>query len=372
MKKTHDLHLVSPHDELSVRNGSAILSVAKSLQAAAVASGRSSIIGGSVDRIGDLHGSTIAYSQVHRGRVRRVLDRPLKTVGRSSTVPRLDPTLLRDAEYIYCHNLPWIGRAIRQIAPKAHVTLYLHNRALSGAPRRVARNVLSNFDDVACVSDYIRNDLVRRFHPLPAHPEIRTVYNGVDFTRFTGPVPDGDIYDLTFVGRIVPDKGALQFAQAARQISEQRPLAVALIGGSRFLPAEQTEYESAVKSELTAPNIHLTVTGPVPPARVPDIMNQSRIVVVPSVWQDPCPLVVLEAMASKAAVIATSVGGVRELESSAGVDLVRPNEPADIARRALTLLGDEGARTLNSTRGNSWAKSRSWDVVYAELTHNVA
>ena len=79
-------------------------------------------------------------------------------------------------------------------------------------------------------------------------------------------------------------------------------------------------------------------------------MRQARIIVVPSIWHDVAPLVVLEAFASGKPVVASAVGGLPELvrEGETG-RLVPPNDPAALAA-ALADLHTAPARAAEMGR----------------------
>ncbi len=69
--------------------------------------------------------------------------------------------------------------------------------------------------------------------------------------------------------------------------------------------------------------------------------RSSRMVVVPSIWEEPCPTVALEAMASGRAVVASRIGGLTDIVDH-GVTglLVRPNHPGALADAIESLLDD--------------------------------
>jgi glycosyltransferase involved in cell wall biosynthesis len=68
-------------------------------------------------------------------------------------------------------------------------------------------------------------------------------------------------------------------------------------------------------------------------------MAAADVVAVPSVWQEPAGLMVIEAMASGRPVIATRVGGIPEyLEHEVTGILVQPHAPEQLARAILRLL----------------------------------
>lgn len=74
-------------------------------------------------------------------------------------------------------------------------------------------------------------------------------------------------------------------------------------------------------------------------------LRRATLCVVPSVWEDACPLSVLEAMALGKAVIASAVGGVPEEINSAEVGkLVRKGEAVELALAMRELLFDHRRR----------------------------
>jgi glycogen(starch) synthase len=71
----------------------------------------------------------------------------------------------------------------------------------------------------------------------------------------------------------------------------------------------------------------------------------ASVVLVPSVWPDPCPTVVLEAMASARPVIGSRIGGIPDLiEHGRSGLLVAPNDAAALADCLLRVLTDHRMR----------------------------
>jgi glycosyltransferase involved in cell wall biosynthesis len=69
--------------------------------------------------------------------------------------------------------------------------------------------------------------------------------------------------------------------------------------------------------------------------------RSSRLVIVPSIWEEPCPTVALEAMARGRAVVASRIGGLTDIveHGTTGL-LVRPNHPGVLADAIESLLDD--------------------------------
>jgi glycosyltransferase involved in cell wall biosynthesis len=83
------------------------------------------------------------------------------------------------------------------------------------------------------------------------------------------------------------------------------------------------------------------VLGGLRHAAVMTAWRRAQLGIVPSVFPDPCPTVVLEAMAAGVAVVGSNVGGLPDLiaDGSTGL-LVPPSDPAAL-RTALARFLDE-------------------------------
>ncbi|MCR8456019.1 MAG: glycosyltransferase, partial [Crenarchaeota archaeon] len=69
------------------------------------------------------------------------------------------------------------------------------------------------------------------------------------------------------------------------------------------------------------------------------IYAMADLVVVPSLWQDPCPSTVLEALASCRPVVAYPVGGIPEILGELGYNFLAERiEPNNLAEKAIHVL----------------------------------
>jgi glycosyltransferase involved in cell wall biosynthesis len=73
-------------------------------------------------------------------------------------------------------------------------------------------------------------------------------------------------------------------------------------------------------------------TGQLPHEEVVALFRSARAVVVPSVWSDPCPTVVLEAMAAGRPVVGAASGGIVDMVVDGRTGLLVP--PGDVAALA--------------------------------------
>lgn len=171
------------------------------------------------------------------------------------------------------------------------------------------------------------------------------IHNGI---AERAPEPAQDLPPLgspvvAYVGRLLEWKGYEVFVEAVCRVCAEFPDAGFIIAGSP--PSGQEwrteELKKLVDSRCLADRIALV--GFYPDA--PGLLDIAEIAVVPSVLPDPLPTVVLEAMRSGCAVVATNHGGAPEMidDGRSGL-LVRPGDSEDLAHALRTLLADPALR----------------------------
>jgi len=147
---------------------------------------------------------------------------------------------------------------------------------------------------------------------------------------------------LFFAGDLTRSKGVEVLLRAYRRLSDAPPL---LLAGR--VPSE---------AWLQVPD-GAELLGVLPYADVISLMRAARIVVVPSRSLDPCPTVVLEAMASGRPVVAAASGGIVDLvdDGVTGV-LVPPGDVESLATALSEMIADPqggaamGRRALDRVR----------------------
>jgi glycosyltransferase involved in cell wall biosynthesis len=102
------------------------------------------------------------------------------------------------------------------------------------------------------------------------------------------------------------------------------------------------------------------ITGYLPRVQAMARLQQAAIAAIPSQWDDPCPLSVIEAMASGCAVAASPRGGIPELVADAGI-LIGGGEPAAWAEQLARLAEDAGLQRHYQQAARARAE-RSLDI----------
>jgi glycosyltransferase involved in cell wall biosynthesis len=155
-------------------------------------------------------------------------------------------------------------------------------------------------------------------------------------------------------GRILPRKGYLEFVRAARLVMDG--LTPDERARSRFVvvgdtPQDVAEDHRAACEKLAAQlDVPVDFIGfrPNPVGYVRDF----DVAIVPSIYQDPLPLAVLEAMALSKPVIAFDVGGMSEMiDNGVTGAIVPPGDIAAMARACLGYFHDAGLRQRHGAAG---------------------
>jgi glycosyltransferase involved in cell wall biosynthesis len=143
---------------------------------------------------------------------------------------------------------------------------------------------------------------------------------------------------IGFVGRVVPVKDVLTFLEACRLVADELPAARFVAIGPRD---QDPEYAERCVARADALGLDVLFTGETNPTewypRLDALVLTSR--------SEAQPLVALEAMAAGVPVVATAVGGCRELLAGRGL-VTRPGDPAATADAVLRLLRDHSLRCL--------------------------
>lgn len=193
-------------------------------------------------------------------------------------------------------NVSGLGRVFIDRGPLTVLVKRLYRSAFA----RARRVVFQNDEDR---DEFLRAGLV------DAARTLRVPGSGVDLDRFA-PAPwpaEGSDPVFLFVGRVLRDKGAREFAQAARQVRQRWPQARFRMLGS--VGADNPTAIPAVEWQAWVAQDGLQMLGSVDDVR-PHIAA-AHCIVLPS-YREGVPRVLLEAAAMGRPCIATDVPGCRD------------------------------------------------------------
>jgi glycosyltransferase involved in cell wall biosynthesis len=206
----------------------------------------------------------------------------------------------------------------------------LHSRAdcyiaISAAVANGSRKALPRRSEITVIPTMVPNDLqaLARSTPRPAF------------------LPPEDGY-LMFVGALGRHKGVDVLLEARRKMRKRPPLV--LIGTPR---ADTPRIDDA----------DIVVAHDVPSPQVMASWMRASVAVVPSVWDEPMGQVAIEAMLVGRPVVASDVGGLRDVvEHGASGLMVPPGDAGALAAALDRLLDNPEARHRMGTTGRLHAR----------------
>jgi glycosyltransferase involved in cell wall biosynthesis len=181
------------------------------------------------------------------------------------------------------------------------------------------------------------------------------------------------------VANVNPQKGIDDFARAAGDVIRERPDTVFMVVGDR--DANHPEYQARVDAEFdraSVPAEQRIFTGARADVhRFYPAMDVKVISSIPN--SEGTTTTAMEAMACGIPVVATDVGGIREVvrDGETGI-LAPPLDPSALAERVLTLIGDgslaerfgtAGRRRAESHHGLAAASARQFESYRAAVSH---
>ena len=165
-------------------------------------------------------------------------------------------------------------------------------------------------------------------------PPIITVHNGIDIKRFSEAQPikrmklgvAKDDFVVFYSGRLTKEKGILELIRAIKQINSIPNIKLIIAGASFYgKDSKETIYTKILQEEAKDIKESVYFTGFIDYKEMPSYLKTANVVVVPSLWEEPFGLTVLEAMAAGVPLIATRCGGIPEVCDNTAFLIEREN-----------------------------------------------
>lgn len=266
---------------------------------------------------------------------------------------------------IVCNNDLELAVHLQRKFPKAQVVHWFHNLELiSDRPRR--RFVRDGALHSVAVSAYLARALEVTYQLEPL--SVAVAINGVDTSAFRPGAANGEpgldgVPVFGFVGRICVEKAPETFLRACLVLAQERTdFSIQLVGDTNWGRTESTPTRRLVEklsAELRDRGVEVRQLGHVPREYVPSALRTSDVQVVPSRWDEPCALTILEGLATGVPIVASATGGSPELVGDGGLLFPR-DDVVSLAQRLALLLDDPELRRDLGARARRRAESFTW------------
>ncbi len=254
----------------------------------------------------------------------------------------------------------------------------------------VERTAVEMADAVIAVSHETKADILRLFDVPPER--VHVIYNGIDLDEYqpaktTGALEkygvDPNVPYVLFVGRIARQKGIVHLARAIQYMAPG--FQVVLCAGAPDTPEIAEEMQAAVaEAQAKRPGV-IWIEEMVTNLEKIELYSHAAVFCCPSIYE-PFGIINLEAMACETAVVASAVGGIKEVvlpgETGTLVPLAQMTEspfeamhPAvfahDLAFAINDLMADEPKRVAFGKAGRARAEEVfSWTSI-AQQVHTL-
>jgi glycogen synthase len=247
----------------------------------------------------------------------------------------------------------------------------------------VEKTALEMADAVIAVSNGTRTDLQRLFRIDPSR--LHVIYNGIDLEEFR-PTQNADALSrfgidntkpyLLFVGRITRQKGIVHLVRAIQFM--EPGFQIVLCAGAPDTAEIASEMKLAVTEAQAHRNGVIWIEEMVDKNTLRELYSHAAVFCCPSIYE-PFGIINLEAMACETAVVASAVGGIKEVVVDGETGFLvpveqmteapfEPRDPAkferDLAQKINLLMADAQLRQRFGHAGRKRAEEKfSWSAI---------
>jgi glycosyltransferase involved in cell wall biosynthesis len=284
---------------------------------------------------------------------------------------------IKSAEIVHAHGHPYLTSLLAGKLAKfygkpfiltQHNTFIEYNNIFDQVELlndlSVGKQNLNTADKIVAISDATK-DYVLRLGAKAS--KITVIYNGVDIARFK--IIPGKLAEMRrklgissnavvvlTVRRLVYKNGVDTLLDCAKVAVKKNPKIVFLVVGKG--PDLESVRSQAAQLGISA---NFRLAGFVSDSELPFYYNLADLFVLPSKSGEGLPLVAMEAMACGLPVVATNVGGIKEILPNKYGKLVPPNQPELLAEAVLEFAALDFSSRKSELRAMV-EKRFSWDV----------
>ena len=244
-------------------------------------------------------------------------------------------------DLVLIENRPGYVLRLKDIT-NARFVIHQENDYLN-ANTKYGKEIYENTYCIINTSDYITRQ-IRTINPNDN--KSKTVLNGISTTSFFDAksysrLDYGFHYNnfiIVFSGRLTKDKGILQLIQAIKQIQVISNIKLMVLGASAYgKDSHITPFIKQLEEEAAPIKENVFFTGYINYNQVPSYLKMADIAVIPSMWEEPFGLTVVEAMAAGLPLITTRSGGIPEICDGVATIVERDDIVNNLAQAILDL-----------------------------------
>lgn len=234
--------------------------------------------------------------------------------------------------------------------------------------------IIQKTKKILCVSEFISKKIQENLNI--EKDRIYVLKNGVDTKKFEHILDDQEIVDLKrklkiesndkvllFTGRLIPQKGVKELLLSIQNLSQKYKLLI--LGAALNDLKVETKYEKDIK-ELINHNKNVIFTGFISYEEIWKFYKIADIAVLPSIWDDPAPLTIIEATIAGLPIITTDSGGIPEYVNTKCAIILNRNKDLinQLAINIDKLLGNDELRKKMGEESIKISQNRNVENYY--------
>lgn len=265
---------------------------------------------------------------------------------------------------------------VANVVGKEKVFFHIHHNPLSTNHEEFC-NELRHCHEVIAVSDYIKEGIFTcmgngTFNCVT----LKNCYHlnevggqNYQYSRQSLGIGEDDKV-IVFSGRPIPNKGVKELLLAFKSLVESYDnIKFLIVGNSGFGNEVMTEYEEELRKIAKGLDGKVLFTGFVPHDQILEVYRLADIGVVPSIYNDPAPLVVIECMAAGLPLIVTDSGGIPEyVTDECAIIIKREDDIVNGLKESLiTLIDNQELRETMSRNALTHSQQFTEEKFYREF-----
>lgn len=177
-----------------------------------------------------------------------------------------------------------------------------------------------------------------------AEEKIITIRNPFDVSAITPTFSDGKFF--LYFGRVEPEKGVLDLVKTMKNLPSHR---LVIVG-------EGSDFDNCVNWSKQNKLSNIEFVGPKWGEALIPYLQDCIAVVVPSLWHEPSPYVIYQALAQGKPVVGSRVGGIPELINEETGRLFNAGDIEDLAVQLRSICETPGAAITMGKAARAWAE----------------
>ncbi|MBT4414378.1 MAG: glycogen synthase [Polaribacter sp.] len=288
-----------------------------------------------------------------------------------------------DADIVHCHT--WYAHFAGIIAKLCYgIPLVITTHSLEplrpwkreqlgrgyDASSWIEKTAIEMADALIAVSEETKEDVLKHFNVDES--KVRVIYNGINLQEYvtTSETSTLDEYGIDkdtpyvlFVGRITRQKGIIHLVNAIKYINPNTQ--IVLCAGAPDTPEIGKEMEDAVNEVKKSRKNVIWIDKMLSKKEIIQLYSHADVFCCPSIYE-PFGIINIEAMACKTAVVASAVGGIKEVvvhgetgflipveqQKSAPFEPINPDKFAkDLANGVNSVISNPALRNSMAKKG---------------------